>query len=134
MREVAAARARADAEAVAAKARADAEVSRAAQAAAKAAAEEKARLAEAIKRIRDAVRDKVVIPPNVNGNAQAEFDVRLLENGAIASAQLTKSSGVAAYDKAVERAINAAVPFDIADYRDLISKLRDLHLVFRPGD
>lgn len=134
VREVAAARARADAEAVAAKARADAEVSRAAQAAAKAAAEEKAKLADAIKRIRDAVHDKVVIPPSVSGNPQAEFDVRLLESGAIASVQLMKSSGFAVYDAAVERAINAAAPFDIADYRDLISKLRDLHLVFRPRD
>ncbi len=132
VREAAAARARADAEAVAARARADAEVSRAAQAAAKAAAEEKAKLAEAIKRIHDAVHDKVVVPPSVNGNPQAEFDVRLLESGAIASVQVTKSSGFAAYDRAIERAINAAAPFDIADYRDLMSKLRDLHLVFRP--
>ena len=134
VREVAAARARADAEAVTAKARADAEVSRAAQAAAKAAAEEKAKLADAIKRIRDAVHDKVVIPPGVNGNPQAEFDVRLLESGAIATVQLTKTSGTTAYDAAVERAINAAAPFNIADYRDLMSKLRDLHLVFRPRD
>ena len=134
VREVVAARARADAEAVAAKARADAEVSRAAQAAAKAAAEEKAKLADAIKRIRDAVHDKVVIPPGVNGNPQAEFDVRLLESGAIATVQLTKTSGSTAYDAAIERAINAAAPFNIADYRDLMSKLRDLHLVFRPRD
>ena len=134
VREVAAVRARADAEAVTAKARADAEVSRAAQAAAKAAAEEKAKLADAIKRIRDAVHDKVVIPPGVNGNPQAEFDVRLLESGAIATVQLTKTSGSTAYDAAIERAINAAAPFNIADYRDLMSKLRDLHLVFRPRD
>ena len=97
VREVVAARARADAEAVAAKARADAEVSRAAQAAAKAAAEEKAKLADAIKRIRDAVHDKVVIPPGVNGNPQAEFDVRLLESGAIAicpSSRTTAKSSI----------------------------------------
>jgi len=49
--------------------------------------------------------------PSANPNATAEFDVKLLPDGSVASANLTKSSGIPAFDQAVERAIKAAAPY-----------------------
>lgn len=46
-----------------------------------------------------------------NPDATAQFSVKLLPDGSVASVRLTKSSGITAFDEAVERAINAAAPY-----------------------
>jgi TonB family protein len=60
--------------------------------------------------------------------------VRLLRSGTVASVRLAKASGVPAYDRAVERAIEAAQPLPVPDDIELFQQLRDLTLVFRPSD
>ena len=51
------------------------------------------------------------------------------------SATLRKSSGVPAYDAAVERAIMAAQPLPVPSETDLFQEnFRELALVFRPKD
>lgn len=85
-------------------------------------------------RIRSAIRDKVVLPPGIDGNPQAVFEVKLLKSGTVASVRLFKSSGVPGYDRAVERAIELAQPLPVPDDLDLFQQLRDLTLIFRPND
>jgi colicin import membrane protein len=85
-------------------------------------------------RIRTAIRDKVILPPGIEGNPQAEFDVKLLKNGTVAAVRLVRSSGVAAYDRAVERAIEQAQPLPTPEDMEIFQQLRDLKLLFRPRD
>jgi colicin import membrane protein len=77
----------------------------------------------------------VVLPPNIEGNPEARFEVVLLPGGEVLSATLKKSSGHAAYDAAVERAINRASPLPVPNDTDLFQEnFRELNLVFRPKD
>lgn len=86
-------------------------------------------------RIQAKIKGRVVVPANIQGNPEARFDVVLLPGGDVLSATLRKSSGVAAYDAAVERAIMAAQPLPVPGESDLFQEnFRELALVFRPKD
>jgi len=86
-------------------------------------------------RIQAKIKGRVVVPANIQGNPEARFDVVLLPGGEVLSATLRKSSGVAAYDAAVERAIMAAQPLPVPSETDLFQEnFRVLALVFRPKD
>ena len=76
-----------------------------------------------------AVRARLVTPPGVQGNPQAELRVLQLPTGEVLSAKLTRSSGDTAYDAAVERAVLAASPLPLPADRSLFS--RELLLQFR---
>lgn len=103
------------------------------QAAAAAAAQGKAD-AEAIARIRSRIRSFIVLPQEISGNPEAEFDVVVLPGGDVLSVRLVKSSGVAAYDSAVERAILKAQPLPVPSEPASFARFRNLHLKFRPYD
>ena len=86
-------------------------------------------------RIQAKIKGRVVVPANIQGNPEARFDVVLLPGGEVLSATLGKSSGVAAYDAAVERAIMAAQPLPVPSETELFQEnFRELALVFRPKD
>ena len=86
-------------------------------------------------RIQAKIKGRVVVPPNIEGNPEARFDVVLLPGGDVLSATLRKSSGNPAYDAAVERAIAAAQPLPVPQDTDLFQEsFRELTLVFRPKD
>ena len=86
-------------------------------------------------RIQAKVKGRVVVPPNMEGNPEARFDVVLLPGGEVLSTTLRKSSGNSAYDAAVERAIMAAQPLPVPTETDLFQEsFRELALVFRPKD
>jgi colicin import membrane protein len=127
------AKSRADAEAKArtdaeARARADAEArARAAEASARSRAE-----ADWIRSIQAKVRGNVTLPPDLPGNPEAIFEVVQLPTGEIIEAQLRKSSGVRAYDEAVQRAILKSSPLPRPERADLFQ--RTLTLKFRPVD
>jgi len=76
------------------------------------------------------IRRNIVMPPDVPDNAKAEFDVTLLPGGLVLSVKLVKTSGVAAYDSAVERAILKAQPLPLPPDGSLFSRFRELHLKF----
>lgn len=78
------------------------------------------------------IRRNIVMPPSVADDAHAEFSVTLLPGGSVLSARLTKSSGNAAYDNAVERAILKSQPLPLPADAALFNKFRELKLVFRP--
>jgi TonB family protein len=64
-------------------------------------------------RIHNKITRLVVLPPNMKGNPEVEFSIVLLVDGNLMGVKLKESSGNAAYDKAVERAILRAEPFPL---------------------
>jgi colicin import membrane protein len=88
--------------------------------------------ADYVRRIQAKVRGNVILPPDIGGNPEAIFDVVQLPTGEIIDATLRKSSGVRAYDDAVQRAIMKSSPLPRADPPDLFQ--RTLTLKFRPQD
>ena len=83
-----------------------------------------------VNKIRTKIRSNVVLPADMTGNPEAIFDVVQLPTGEVLSARLRRSSGIRAYDEAVERAILKSSPFPGPDRQDQF--VRDLQLKFRP--
>lgn len=78
------------------------------------------------------IRRNIALVSDVPDNAQAEFDVVVLPGGSVLSTKLVKSSGNAAYDDAVERAIARSQPLPLPPNPALFSRFRELHLIFTP--
>ncbi len=85
-------------------------------------------------RIRAKIRRNIVMPPDVANDARAEFLVTLLPGGTVLNAQQIKSSGNAAYDDAVERAILKSDPLPLPPDATLFDRFRELDLVFKPTE
>jgi len=83
-------------------------------------------------RIRAKIRGNIVLPPDIKGNPSAVFEVVQLPSGEVISAHLVKSSGHAAYDDAVERAIRKSSPLPRPDDASLFE--RTLRLTFCPQE
>jgi len=88
--------------------------------------------ADYIRRIQAKIRGNVVLPPDMSGNPEAVFDVVQLPTGEIIDVQLGKSSGVRAYDEAVQRAIIKSSALPRPDNPEMFR--RNLTLKFRPLD
>lgn len=86
------------------------------------------------RRISDKIRRFVVVPPNLQGNPEAEFDVVQIPGGEVLSAKLKRSSGNSAYDAAVERAIYKAQPLPPPPEGFNFGEFRELSLKFRPKE
>lgn len=80
------------------------------------------------------IRRNIVKPPNVRDDAEAIFNVTLLPGGGVLSADIGKSSGNAAYDDAVERAILKSDPLPLPPDVTLFPKFRKLKMTFRPTE
>jgi colicin import membrane protein len=85
-----------------------------------------------IRSIQAKIKGNVLVPPDIPGNPEAIFDVVQLPTGEIIDATLRKSSGVRAYDEAVQRAIIKSSPLPRPEAPDLWQ--RSLTLRFRPLD
>jgi colicin import membrane protein len=81
-------------------------------------------------RIKAKIKSNIVLPPEIQGNPEAIFDVVQLPTGEVMSARLRKSSGHRGYDEAVERAILKSSPLPRPDRPEQF--VRDLQLKFRP--
>ena len=85
-----------------------------------------------IDKLRSRIRGNINLPPDIPGNPEAVFDVVQLPTGEIIDVKLRKSSGVRAYDEAVQRAILKSSPLPKPVPADLFQ--RNLELRFRPLD
>jgi colicin import membrane protein len=85
-----------------------------------------------VDKIRAKIKGNIVLPPDIKGNPEAVFDVVQLPTGEVLSAKLRKSSGVKAYDEAVERAILKSSPLPRPEKSEVFE--RNLELKFRPLD
>ena len=89
-------------------------------------------LADYQNKIRVKVRGNIVLPPGLSGNPEARFEVDQLPDGTVIEVRLKRSSGDAALDGAIERAIHKSSPLPKPDKAELFS--RSLDLKFRPLD
>lgn len=96
-----------------------------------AAAREKG-IATWVDKIRAKIKGNIVLPPGIKGNPEALFLVTQLPTGEVLDARLVISSGHAAYDDAVLRAILKSSPLPKPDSAGLF--VRELKLTFRPVD
>ncbi|MDP1928085.1 MAG: cell envelope integrity protein TolA [Thiobacillus sp.] len=92
------------------------------QAAAQAAGARQAALSQAIGKYRElisaTVRGNTRLPNNLKGNPQVRCLVKLLPTGDVVSVRVTQSSGNAAYDDAVVRAIEKSSPLPLPTERE----------------
>lgn len=113
------------------------EIERAAEAkaAAEKAAADRARASEMQKYvvgIQSKVWARVALPADLQGNPEAEFTVSLLPGGELLNVTMRRSSGNAAYDAAIERAIRQAQPFNVPSGDDFHRYFRQFPMTFRP--
>lgn len=87
---------------------------------------------EYMAKIQSKIKRNIVLPPDVAPDARAEFQVTLLPGGRVLSALKSKSSGNAAYDNAVERAILKSDPLPLPPDAGMFSRFRELKLGFKP--
>lgn len=85
--------------------------------------------------IRNKIHGYLRLPPNLSGNPEVVYQVRLLPDGEVLRLTLVKSSGQPAYDRQVELAILRASPLPLPPDRELARTFREeLILKFRPYD
>jgi colicin import membrane protein len=89
-------------------------------------------IADYMSKIRGKIRGNIFLPLDLKGNPEAVFDVTQLPSGEILGVKLRKSSGHAALDAAIERAILKSSPLPKPDKAELFN--RSLELKFRPLD
>lgn len=82
--------------------------------------------------IRTRVRRFVLVPPSLQGNPEAEATVTLLPGGEVLDVRISKSSGNAAYDAAIESAIRKAQPFSVPAGALFQQNFRRFTMIFRP--
>lgn len=104
-----------------------------------AASKRQAELASVVGQYRDQISAKVRgntrLPDNLTGNPQVRCLVRLLPTGDVQSVRVTQSSGNAAYDDAVVRAIEKSSPLPLPSDRDARAAfVPELTFVHRPKE
>ena len=82
----------------------------------------------------DALAFLAGVPPFHLRSAEVEFDVVLIPGGEVLTVKLARSSGVAVYDSAVERAILKASPLPLPPDPAAFPEFRELHLKIRPKE
>lgn len=82
----------------------------------------------------DRIKRYIVLPPNIQGNPEAQFEVVQIPGGEILTVRLKRSSGNPAYDAAVERAIHKASPLPPPPDAARFGEVRELDLKFRPKE
>jgi colicin import membrane protein len=86
------------------------------------------------RRIADKIKRFIVEPPNLRGNPEVIFAVTVLPGGEVLEVKTRRSSTVAAWDSAVERAIRRAQPLPLPPDPALMRDFRELELKFRPKE
>lgn len=74
------------------------------------------------------IKSRIIIPPDLPSNPNVEYLVILLPGGDILDVKLSKSSGFAVYDDAVERAIFLSKPLPLPPNPALFSQFRELSI------
>ncbi len=87
-------------------------------------------LADYASKIRGKVRGNIVLPPAIQGNPEAVFDVSQLPTGEVLEVKLKRSSGNSALDTAIERAIRKSSPLPKPD--DPSQFKRELEIKYKP--
>ncbi len=87
-------------------------------------------MADYAAKIRGKVRGNIVLPPGIQGNPEAVFEVSQLPSGEVLDVRQKRSSGNPALDSAIERAIRKSSPLPKPDDPALFQ--RTLEIRYRP--
>ena len=87
-------------------------------------------MADYAAKIRGKVRGNIVLPPSIQGNPEAVFEVSQLPSGEVLDVRQKRSSGNPALDSAIERAIRKSSPLPKPDDPALFQ--RTLEIRYRP--
>jgi colicin import membrane protein len=87
-------------------------------------------LASWVDKIRAKIRGNIVLPPGIKGNPEARFDIVLLPTGEVLDVRKAKSSGLAALDDAIDRAIRKSSPLPKPDDARVFE--RKIEITYRP--
>ena len=87
-------------------------------------------VADYANKIRVRIRSNITLPPSIQGNPEAIFEVSQLPTREVLSVKLKRSSGNPALDEAIERAIRKSSPLPAPDDPSLFQ--RDLTIKYRP--
>lgn len=87
-------------------------------------------LADYASKIRGKVKGNIVLPPTLQGNPEAVFEVSQLPSGEVLAIKLKRSSGSASLDSAIERAILKSSPLPKPDDPALFQ--RTLEIKYKP--
>lgn len=82
--------------------------------------------------IQSKVWARVALPPDLQGNPEAEVSVALLPGGELENVTMRKSSGNPAYDAAILEAIRRAQPFLVPSGDEFQRSFRRFPMTFRP--
>lgn len=96
------------------------------------AASNKRGMADYASKIRGKVRGNIVLPPGIQGNPEAIFEINQLPGGEVLEVKLKRSSGNPALDAAIERAIRKSSPLPKPDDPSLFQ--RTLEIKYRPNE
>lgn len=94
------------------------------------AAASKRGLADYTNKIRVRIKSNLTLPPNIQGNPEAVFEVTQLPTAEILSVKLRRSSGNPTLDDAIERAIRKSSPLPKPDDPSLFQ--RTLEIKYKP--
>ena len=84
--------------------------------------------------VSEKIKRYIVMPPNIQGNPEAVFEVVQIPGGEILSVKLKRTSGNPAYDAAVERAIHKASPLPPPPNGVRFGDVREFEAKFRPKE
>lgn len=87
-------------------------------------------LADYATKIRGKIRGNIVLPPGIQANPEAIFEVNQLPTGEVLSVRLKRSSGLPALDAAIERAIRKSSPLPKPDDPSMFQ--RTLEIKYKP--
>ncbi|WP_300327565.1 cell envelope integrity protein TolA [Accumulibacter sp.] len=96
------------------------------------ASENKRALEEYRNRVRGKIRGNISLPPGIQGNPEAIFEVTQLPTGEVLEVKVRRSSGNPALDTAVERAIRKSSPLPKPAQPELFERV--LRIPYRPRD
>jgi colicin import membrane protein len=81
-------------------------------------------------RVSSAIGEKFAIPPSAPTEARAEIEFRVLPDGQVAAVRFVQKSGLTAFDRAIEQAIERARPLPVPPDPGIYLQFRDQRLVF----
>lgn len=89
-------------------------------------------LADYASKVRGKIRGNIVLPPGIQGNPEAIFEVTQLPSGEILGVKIRKSSGNPTLDASIERAILKSSPLPKPDQPELFERV--LKIPYKPFD
>lgn len=81
-------------------------------------------------KVREAIGDKFMIPAAAQSTTRAEIEIRVARDGTIGTFRFVRRSGVADFDRAIETAVQKAVPLPVPADGVLYTQFRDQRMVF----